>query len=294
MNDDNPVAGLEDKLTSVFRMIDVHPEQTKHATMVTLARSKYTLSDLRVVIASGDRDSAMQSMHEENRELRDELRRVRGAKGLTWDDFLAVCRQKVEVKGSKWRGIIARHLGLKTADLAAYERLNRVPLSVLKQLDAMEDLRGEPTRRSPNFHGILTQVVERLHAGGLGEKAINRLVTGLVTGYDGDAATLTMAIGGLLVGKAVRKRGRTDIGNVLSAIRAAGPAGITAEELERRRLIPAGTSLRKYDFVRDHLVLDSGRKGGKRGTAVIWVTSEFSASHAEAGAKATFSRDMLV
>jgi hypothetical protein len=293
MSQENLTADLEDRLTSVYRMLDVQPDQTRHGTIVTLRKTHYNLSDLRVVVASGDRDSAMFSLHQENRGLRDELRRVRGAKGITWGDFVEACQQKIEVKGTKWRSTVARQLDMKPADLSTYQRLNRVPVSVLKQLEAMPDLRGEPVKRSPNFQHTLAQVVEKLRAGGLGDRQVVRLVTDLVAGYDGDGAALETAIASQLADRPDRTRGKTDMKAVLAAIKEAGPAGLTAEQLERRRLIPVGTSLRKYDFVRNHLIFESGLRGGKRGTAAIWVAAEFKAEYPEAWAKASASEPLL-
>jgi hypothetical protein len=182
-------SALEERLTSIVRLIIDSPEAAKHGLLVTTKASNLSISDIRVVVASGDAQSAVFTLSRENRELRDEVRRLRGAKGFSWTDFIAACGDKVNIGKPKWRAIVAQHLDLTLGDLTAFERANRVPVVVLKQLEKMPDLR-EVVITNGRIRTSLIPIVNGLRRIGLPPRKIKQIISGLLSNYDGDETAL--------------------------------------------------------------------------------------------------------
>ncbi len=98
-----------------------------------------------------------------------------GAKGLTWADFVSACSERINVDSYNWRGVIAKHLHLSQTDLAHFERVNRVPMTALKDLKSMPNINYEihaKKSRRTGFSSVMGELVRCARAGGMTPTAI--------------------------------------------------------------------------------------------------------------------------
>ena len=196
MSDTSNTDALEDRLTQVLYLITDQPEAAKHGLLVTTRQAGITVTDLRVVVAQNDRQSAMFTLVNENRALREQVTRWRGAKGLTWSEFAKACGEHIDTESTKWRSVIAKHLGLTAGDLTAWERADRVPVAVLKQLEKVPDLRDSvDTKKKTNFQTVMGHIVDHLKLAGVAPKQIAEWLTVALNTYDGDEIGINHILG---------------------------------------------------------------------------------------------------
>jgi hypothetical protein len=153
---DDQIVDLEERLTKMMRRILDQPEAARHGILVELEKARLSITDLYVVIAGSD--SPLHMLAQENRELRAQLHLLAGGAGLTWQSFIGACEKVVDTVDPRWRNTIAPHLGCSVADLQGFQRNNRVPMSVLKQLEQVPDLRGSASDRDPRVREILNHI----------------------------------------------------------------------------------------------------------------------------------------
>ena len=182
---------LEDHLTDIFRRLTDTPEGAAHGARVTYAKHGLTAADIRVMVLKGTTSNLL-SLVAENRDLRAQIHRLRGAKGLTWADFVGACSTRIDVKAPGWRRVIATKLGFTVNGLAEWERQDRVPYSLLARIEALPDLQTEPLPRSPQVARTVQSVVKAMRAGGATANQIPAWLAQLVA--LSDEATLTKLI----------------------------------------------------------------------------------------------------
>lgn len=188
---------IEDKLTKAWRLVTDQPETAAHGIRTILNGNQLHVGDMQIVITHADRKSTLFSFMNENRELREQVQRLRGTKGLTWSAFHEVVSQRMTTKGSKWRNVLASYLGVTQADLKQWEDGNRVPMAMLKQVEDMPDSRADDkaATKKTNFLKVAGVLVDHLRMQAVAPSEIARLLTDFVTLYDGNEVGLDMVLG---------------------------------------------------------------------------------------------------
>jgi hypothetical protein len=87
---EDEISGLEERLTKMTRLILDQPDSARHGILVTLKDSRLSISDLCVVIASGQ--SPLYMMMQQIRELRSQLRLLAGGRDFRGRASLARAR----------------------------------------------------------------------------------------------------------------------------------------------------------------------------------------------------------
>jgi hypothetical protein len=180
MNDDNNA--LENRLTDLIRRVTDTPLPVANAVSVFFEKNNLTAADIRVLVMKGAQSNLF-SLVEENRELRAEVNRLKAAHGLKWSEFVAVCASKVDVNDKRWRQVIASHFGYSMNTLTEWEREDRVPYLVLKKIEDLPDLRGEP-KPHQNLSRAVGALVRNLRARGVRPEQISSWLLSLYEAAD--------------------------------------------------------------------------------------------------------------
>lgn len=199
---------LEDRLTGMLRLISDQPANAAHAIQTTLRNASLSIADLRIVVAAEDRESALLRMYKEIAELREDVYRLRGTKGLKWDDFVEACGRKVDITKRDWIKVLAGALAIGTGELRAFQKNDRVPIVLLRKLDQLPDYVPPPAApgksRRTNFHDLVGELVVRARLGGMTPGAIRESLDNFLRFFEEKTVTQGMVDG-------VRVKGSSEI-----------------------------------------------------------------------------------
>jgi hypothetical protein len=193
------IEDIEDRLTKAVRMITNQPDQASHGVKVALRGASLHEADMYVVISNQDHKSTLFDLVTENRNLREEIRSLRTNSGQSWQHFLDLCGSRMRMVAG-WKTTFAVEFGLTPGDLAAFERADRVPWSLLRRIEAMPLMpvassKDDQRSRRTNFQRVAGELVDHLRAQGVSPSRIATMITELVQNYDDDITTLNQILG---------------------------------------------------------------------------------------------------